>query len=64
MKRKPSISRDDAMVRRLHANPSFAAENLKTALEDDDQPGTLLIALRNLAQAQGIAKVAEASGLA
>ena len=29
----------------------------------DDEPGTLLIALRHLAQAQGIAKVAKAAGI-
>ena len=63
MKRKPSISHDDVMVRRLRANPSFAAEYLKAALEEDDEPGTLLIALRHLAQAQGIAKVAKAAGV-
>ena len=51
------------MVHRLRANPSFAAEYLKAALEDDDEPGTLLIALRHLAEAQGIAKVAKAAGI-
>ena len=63
MKRKPSISHDDALVRRLRLNPSFAVEYLKAALEDDDEPGVLLVALRHLAQAQGIAKVAKAAGI-
>jgi probable addiction module antidote protein len=63
MKRKTSISHDDAMVRRLRKEPKFAAEYLKAALEDDDESHALLIALRHLAQAQGIAKVAKAAGI-
>jgi probable addiction module antidote protein len=63
MKRKASASHDEAMVCRLRKNPTFAAEYLKAALEEDDEPGVLLIALRRLAQAQGIAKVAKAAGI-
>jgi probable addiction module antidote protein len=63
MKRKPSISHDEAMVRRLRKNPHFAAEYLKAALEDHDEPRVLLIALRHLALAQGIARVAKAAGV-
>lgn len=63
MKRKTSVSHDDAMVRRLRKDPHFAAEYLKAALEDDDDPRVLLIALRHLAMAQGIAKVAKAAGI-
>ena len=63
MKRKTSISRDEAVVRRLRKNPDFAAQYLKAALEEDDEPQVLLIALRHLAQAQGIAKVAKAAGI-
>ena len=37
----------------------FAAAYLKAALEDDEEPRALLIALRHLAQAQGVAKVCE-----
>ena len=58
MKRKASVSHDDAIVRRLRKDSDFAAEYLKAALEDEDEPRVLLIALRHLAQAQGIAKVA------
>ncbi|MGH9432187.1 MAG: addiction module antidote protein [Terriglobia bacterium] len=36
---------------------------LKAALEDEDEPRVLLMALRGLAQAQGIAKVAKAAGI-
>jgi probable addiction module antidote protein len=63
MKRKTSISHDEAMVRRLRKDPEFAAEYLKAALENEDEPRVLLIALRQLAQAQGIAKVAKAAGV-
>jgi len=62
MKRKTSVSHDEAMVRRLRKDPEFAVEYLKAALEDDE-PAVLLIALRHLAQAQGIAKVAKAAGI-
>lgn len=63
MKRKTSVSHDEPIVRSLRKNPDFAAEYLKAALEDEDEPGVLLIALRHLAQAQGIAKVAKAAGV-
>lgn len=63
MKRKASTSHDDAIVRRLRKDPEFAAEYLKTALEDADEPRVLLIALRQLAQAHGIANVAKAAGI-
>lgn len=63
MKRKASISHDGTIVRRLRKDPDFAAEYLKAALEDEDDPRVRLIALRHLAQAQGIAKVAEAAGI-
>ncbi|MFZ0802252.1 MAG: addiction module antidote protein [Terriglobales bacterium] len=64
MKRKPSISHDEAMIRELRDNPEFAAEYLRAALEDDDEPGVLLIALRHIAEARGgIAKVAKAAGI-
>lgn len=51
------------MVRRLRKDPGFAAEYLKAALEDEDEPRVLLLALRHLAQAQGIARVAKAAGI-
>jgi probable addiction module antidote protein len=63
MKRKASISHDEVIIRRLRKDPDFAAEYLKAALEDEDEPRVLLIALRHLAQAQGIAKVAKAAGI-
>jgi probable addiction module antidote protein len=63
MRRKPYILHDEAMVHRLRNEPEFAAEYLKAALEDEDEPRVLLIALRHLAQARGIAKVAKAAGV-
>ena len=63
MERKVSTSHDEAIVRRLRKDPKFAAEYLRAALEDEDEPRVLLIALRHLAQAQGIAKVVKASGI-
>lgn len=63
MKRKTSVSHDETTVRRLRRDPEFAAEYLKAALEDEDEPRVLLIALRHVAQARGIAKVAKAAGV-
>jgi probable addiction module antidote protein len=63
VKRKASVSHDEAIVRRLRKDPDFAAEYLKSALDDTDEPRVLLVALRHLAKAQGIAKVARAAGI-
>src|SRR5882762_5432113 len=63
MKRKTSVSHDETIVRRLRKDPEFAAEYLKAALEDEDEPRVLLIALRHVAQGRGIAKVAKAAGV-
>jgi len=64
MKRKASVSHDEATIRELRENPEFAAEYLRAALEDDDEPRVLLIALRRVAEARGgVAKVAKAAGV-
>ncbi|HTV65558.1 MAG TPA: addiction module antidote protein [Bryocella sp.] len=64
MKSKASISHEEAVIRELRKNPEFAAEYLKAALEDADDPGVLLIALRHVAEARGgVAKVAKAAGI-
>ena len=63
MKHKTSASHDEAIIRRLRKDPEFAAEYVKAALEDTEEPLVLLIALRHLAQARGIAKVAKAAGI-
>jgi probable addiction module antidote protein len=65
MKRKQaSISHDEAVVRQLRKDPDFAAEYLRAALEDEDEPRVLLVALRRIAEARGgVAKVAKAAGV-
>jgi probable addiction module antidote protein len=64
VKRKASISHDEAMIRELRDDPEFATEYLRAALEEDDEPAVLLLALRQIAEARGgIAKVAKAAGI-
>jgi probable addiction module antidote protein len=64
MTRKASISHDEAMVKELRDHPSFAAEYLKAAMDEAEDPGVLLIALRRVAEARGgVAKVAKAAGV-
>jgi probable addiction module antidote protein len=64
MKDKTSISHDDVMVKKLRRRPQFAAEYLKAAMEETDDPEVLLVALRHVAKAHGgVAKVAKAAGL-
>ena len=64
MKRKTSLSHDEATIRELRKNPEFAAEYLRAALEDNDEPRVLLIALRRVAEARGgITKVSKAAGI-
>ena len=67
MKKNPSVSHDEAIIRRLRKDSEFAVEYMRAALEegDEEEDGAqvLLTALRQLAQAQGIAKVAKAAGI-
>jgi probable addiction module antidote protein len=64
MKRKASISHDEALTRELRENPDFAVEYLRAALEEEDEPRVLLLALRRIAEAKGgIAKIAKAAGV-
>ena len=63
MKRKASISHDESLIRELRDNPRFAVEYLKAALEEDSEPSVLLVALRRVVQARGIAKVAKTAGV-
>ena len=62
MKRKTSVSHDETMIRRIRQDPQFAAEYLRAALEDTDEPRVLLLALRHVAQAHGIGKIAKSAG--
>jgi probable addiction module antidote protein len=65
VKKKPtSVSHQEIMICKLRENPDFAAEYLRAALEDDEEPKVLLIALRQLAEARGgIAQIAKAAGI-
>ena len=59
-----SVSHDECTIQELGNDPQFAVEYLKVALEDSENPGVLLIALRRVAEARGgIAKVAKLAGI-
>jgi probable addiction module antidote protein len=63
VKRKSSVSHEESIVRELRDDPEYAAEYLEAALEESDEPKVLLIALRQIAKAQGIADVAKRARL-
>ena len=57
---------DAAVVELLKQDPDFASVYLAAALEESEQPGgqkALLSALRHVAEAQGMAAVAERAGM-
>jgi probable addiction module antidote protein len=61
-----SRSHDEAMIESLRNDPKFASEYLRLALEDSSTDGgreNLLIALRRVAEAQGMADVATRAGM-
>jgi probable addiction module antidote protein len=63
---KASRPLDETMVVMLKADPEFATVFLATALDEAHQPGgqmALLAALRQIAEAQGMASVAERAGI-
>jgi probable addiction module antidote protein len=66
-KRRPTakdltVSHRERVIEELRADPELAAEYLNAAAEDDD-PRIYLTALRTVAEAQGMAKVAKAAGV-
>jgi probable addiction module antidote protein len=64
MREKTGISHDEIMVKKLRNDRAFAAEYVKAAMEDTDEPQVLLVALRHIAEARGgVAKVAKAAGI-
>jgi len=64
MTTKTTVSHEDAVIRRLRNNTEFAAEYLKAALDDTEEPQVLLLALRHIAEARGgVAKVAKVAGI-
>jgi DNA-binding phage protein len=56
-KDKLTISHDEVMIEKLRRVPEFAAEYLRAAMEDTDEPRVLLIALRQIAEAGGMADI-------
>jgi len=65
MRTPESISDDQAFIEELRASPELAAEYLQAALEDEQEPGVLLIALRHVAEAHGgVGEIAKQAGLA
>lgn len=53
------VSHDDALTHELRDDPAFAMEYLKAALAESEDPQVLLVALRQVATAHGMKKVAE-----
>lgn len=65
-KQPASRTHDAAVVELLRADPGFADEYIAAALAEADEPGgqaALLAALRHVAEAQGMATVAERAGI-
>ncbi|MEA5087806.1 hypothetical protein [Solidesulfovibrio sp.] len=58
-----SVSHEEALVRELRADPAFAAEYLQAAMEDTAGSSVLLIALRHVSEAFGMAEVARDAGI-
>ena len=64
MRHKPSVSNDEVIIAEIRDNPEFAASYLAAAMEETDEPGVLLIALRQIAEARGgMAKLAKDAGI-
>jgi probable addiction module antidote protein len=57
-----TVSHRERLVAELRADPALAAAYLNAAAEDED-PRVYLAALRTLAEAEGMAKVAKAAGV-
>lgn len=62
-----SVSHDEWIIAELRADPEFAVEYLRQAMEGMNDPkgrGAALLALRQIAESRGgVAKVAEATGV-
>jgi probable addiction module antidote protein len=57
-----TVSHRERLIEELRVNPNLTAEYLNAAAEDND-PRVYLSALRTVAEAQGMAKVAKAAGV-
>lgn len=63
---KDGRSHHEVVVELLRADPEFAKAYFTAALEETEQPGghrAMLTALRHIAEAQGMANVAEKTGI-
>lgn len=60
---RASVCHDQALIRELRADPDYAAEYLQAAMEDTGEPAVMLIALRHVSEAYGMADVAKAAGI-
>ena len=61
-KLKAAVSHRERLVEELRADPKLARAYLAEAVKDDD-PRVLLSALRTVAEAQGVARLAAAAGI-
>jgi probable addiction module antidote protein len=57
-----TASHRERLVEELRADPALAAAYLNAAAQDED-PRVYLVALRTVAEAEGMAKVAKAAGV-
>jgi probable addiction module antidote protein len=57
-----TVSHRERLIVELRADPKLATEYLNAAAEDED-PRVYLAALRTVAEAEGMAKVAKAAGV-
>ena len=60
---KASVSHDESLVRELRADPELAVAYLQAAMEDNEEPTVLLLALRHVAEAYGMPRMAEQAGI-
>lgn len=56
---KASVSHDDILVEELRADLELAAEYLQAAMEDEEEPEVLLLALRHVVEAYGMPNLVE-----
>jgi probable addiction module antidote protein len=60
---KASVSHDEVIIRQLRKNPALAAEYLRSAMDESEEPAEILLALRHVAEAYGMAQVAAEAGI-
>lgn len=58
-----AIDHGKALIVELRADPELAREYVRAALEESDEPGVLLLALRRVAEAYGMNDVAARAGM-